>query len=105
MSCGETLVIVIAPQQLAWRPRKAGAGRVRVVHTVPAAAVMQATASQDRTGVRLQVACGFERGASVALTLIIGDKADKLAFEAVLGEGARWEAVSDVQRVRYILVA
>jgi hypothetical protein len=66
---------------------------------------MQATASQDRTAVRLQVACGFERAASLALTLIIGDKADKLAFEAVLGEGARWEAVSDVQRVRYILVA
>ncbi len=73
---------------------------MRVVHTVPVAAVRQATASQDRTAVRLQLACGFERGASLASTLIIGDKADKLAFEAVLGEGARWEAMCDVQRVR-----
>jgi hypothetical protein len=103
MSSREVVWVQLAPRG-GWQARRARGQQLQLADVVPVGAVLQARASSEEGGVlEVQLAAGFESGESLTLTLGIGDKAAKAAWQAVYGGGHRWMDVSaDVVRSRPI---
>jgi hypothetical protein len=75
--------------------------RIRVLSSVPAGAVLQVVAGREKHRLRLDLATGFESGDGLCVTLRLGDKASRDAWQAGYGAGLGWhEAVGDVVRSR-----